>query len=680
MTALCFAQESMDTSVKSIVKRIALLQSDALLPILECVSNSIISLRQSGLPVEQRLIGIEIVRGEPKQGSLLPGDKPIKDAIITDNGIGFHEKNYESFKTAHSDLLEDYGCLGVGRFSVLAAFRRMKILSNFKVNGHWEYREFSFDEVNEVKSVSYDPRSEETTSRTVVEMRDLYNEVLITKTAISLEDIAKEIMKHFFIYYLSGNLPKISLREGDGEPLLVNDLFSDVSQANEREFRIGDELFSVYITRNPKTTNRKTHYYHYCADSRVVGRGKRLSTLDSIFSYALVNKYVESFLDVFVVGKYLNERKYPTRNGFRIPSTPDETSYRDEITFQDIGQKIATVLKEEYSEHVKETQAQNIQEWKGYIGKHPIFHIILKHEEILQTLPANTPDEQKAEHLFKILSRIRRANEERLDAFIKAESFNEIDIQNLGQEIYTKTELDKDSLADYMVRRKTVIDLFKKYLEKNRKDNKYRLEADIHNLIFPKGHDSEDTPYEAHNLWLLDERLVSFQFIASHKPIGSYTNIKSQKAGDIVLINNPIGLGDKSHGDLSCLVVFEFKRPGDVAGNKNGLRWDFSDLTDQYFAEFRLNRRRKQNEQGLSVNVTDTTPKFGYIILSEIPTELEEYNTKIKGWRRTPFGSFYKLSDGSNMHIEAMTYDVLINSVDQRHSPFFDRLFLDSAR
>jgi hypothetical protein len=671
MVALCFARTTMDTPAKNLVEVVDLLPSDALLPILECVSNSIISLSQSDLTLEQREIDVEIVRGEPRQDTLFLTTKPIKDVIVTDNGIGFNEMNFASFKTPYSNALrQDFGCLGVGRFSVLAAFRGMKIRSNFRVNGHWKYREFNFDTVNEVKPIVYEDSSEKT-HRTVVEMLDLYNDVLLDKTAVPLEDIANQIMKHFFIFYLSNNLPKITLHESDCEPLNVNDLFKDVSKGSERHFEILDETFKLYITRNPKTTNRRTHYYHYCADSRVVGRGKRLSNLDSIFSYPLIDEHTESFLDVFVVSTYLDERKYTTRNGFRIPSTQEERSYENEITLQDIGQQAAGILRDKYSEHVKKTQQQNIIEWQGYMAASPRFNSLLKDEEVLRNLPANTPDDKKEEYLHRIIySRLKKVDEI-IQEFIDAKKIDEESIQEVVKVIQHKAVLDSDKLADYMIRRRAIIDLFEKFLEADKKGD-YKLEADIHNLIFPKGYTSENTPYEGHNLWLLDERFVSYKFIASHKPMRGYSNVASRKAADIAMFDNPIGLGDKESGDISSLVIFEFKRPGDVASTPSGHRWEFSKLTDKYFDEFRYGETK---HKGRHVNVRPTTPKFGFIILSHIPEALENYNLE-RGWRRTPFGSFYRTTPESNMHLEAMTFDDLIAAARLRHNPFFDKLFL----
>lgn len=671
MTALCFAQQLlMQTPAKNIVKKVNLLPSDALLPLLECVSNSIISLNQSNLPVEQRKITIEIVRGEPKQGKLVPSDNPIRDAIITDNGIGFTERNYLSFQTPHSDTLEEYGCLGVGRFSILAAFREMKIRSNFRLNGKWKYREFSFDADREVIPIAYED-SKKKINETVVELKELFNDVLIDMTEIPLEKIGQAIMRHFFLFHLSGNLPQIILHEKGGEPVKVNDLFSDESQEKEREFHVQGHSFKLYITCSSKKTNRRHHYYRYCADSRVVGRAKRLSSLDSIFSYPLIRNGSDTFLNVYVVSKYLDERKYPTRNGFRIPATPEDNSYDGEITFQDIGHEIADTLRKEYSDHAIETQQLAKVEWTDYIKTRPAYHRLLNDEAFLRTVPPGTPDEKKEEYLYRFTFNARKKNEAKLRQIIDEREDSSTAIET---ELSTKADLDKDALAEYMVKRRTIIELFRKYLRKNEHGN-YPFEADVHNLIFPKGHTNEDAEYEAHNLWLLDERLVSFHFIGSHKPISSYSDVKSGKAADLVLVNNPISVGDKSEGQLGCLVVFEFKRPGDVAANKSGYHWDLAAVIDEYFDEFQYGQRRQRNQQGASVVVDKDTPKFGYIILDEIPEELQRYNLERKQWYRTPFNTLYKIVEKSHLHLEALTFHTLINSVEQRHSPFFDRLF-----
>ena len=674
MTALFFARRIMETPAINMVEIVDLSPSDALLPILECVSNSTISLSQTKLPVNERTIGVEIVRGEPLQPDFFGEVKPIEDVIVSDNGIGFNERNFKSFETPHSNILrKEFGCLGVGRFTILKAFRRMKVRSNFRVNGHWKYREFDFDPVNEVKPVS-DRDSDNKVNETIVELHELYNDDLHDKTAVSVDTIAKAIMEHFLIFYLSDNLPRITVRENDGSASQnVNELYKDVARENERTFKVSNQDFKIFITRNPRTTSRKHHYVHYCADSMVVGRGRRLGGLDSIFNYPLLSQEGESFLDVFVVSKYLDERKYPTRNGFRIPAMQEDRLYADEVTFQEIGQELVNILRDEYSEHVKETQQLNILEWQGYMAANPRFNSLLEDEEVLKTLPANTPDDKKEDYLHRVIYLRQKKVDETIREFLTTEQVNEDSIQNLVKDIRSKAILDSDSLTDYMVRRKAVIDLFDKFLEAD-KSGAYRLESDIHNLIFPMSGTNEDTAYQAHNLWLLDERFVSYQFIASHKQIRTYSNVGSAKAADIGMFDNPIGVGDTDHGDISSLVIFEFKRPGDVAATMpKGYHWEFSELTDKYFDDFRYGKKKNK---GRIVNVLDTTPKFGYIVLSEIPEALASYNKERKGWQKTPFGSWYKIVPGSNMHLEAMTFDNLIKAAKLRHNPFFNKLFV----
>jgi hypothetical protein len=675
----------MKIPARNMVEIVDLSPSDALLPILECVSNSVLSLDQSGIPVKERNIDVEIVRGEPQQAGLFGGGiKPIKDVIVTDNGIGFNDKNLESFETPHSNILrQKYGCLGVGRFTVLAVFQKMKIRSNYSVNGHWKYRELDFDVENEVR-IGADQDSDERISKTVVEIQEFSDEAMLEKTAVSVEVIAREMMEHFLIFYLSDNLPNITVFESDSTAKQnVNELYQDVSKENEAAFQVKDQDFKLYITRNPKTTSRKNHYVRYCADSRVVGRGKSLGSIDDIFNYPLTNQSGESFLDVFVVSEYLNKNKMPTRNAWRIPAVQEDRLH-DEITFQDIEQGLVKILRKEYSEHVKRTQERNVSEWKAYMTANPRFNSLLEDDEVLKSLPANSPDDKKEEILHRIVYKRQKTIDETIQEFITTKQVNEESIQELVKEIRSKAILDKDSLTDYMLRRKAVLDLFDKFLEADRKGD-YKLEKDIHNLIFPMGGTSENTNYEAHHLWLLDERLVSFQFIASDKAIGSYCDVVSRKEADLVLLadppmfDNPIGFGDKNHGDLNALVIFEFKRPGETASNKNSDdHWEFNDLTDKYFDAFRYGDRRT-NYKGRIVTVADTTPKFGYIVLDYIPNELAAFNIT-KGWNKTPFGTYYKIVPGSNMHLETMTFTNLIDAAKQRHNPFFDRLFLSVDR
>ncbi len=164
------------------------------------------------------------------------------------------------------------------------------------------------------------------------------------------------------------------------------------------------------------------------------------------------------------------------------------------------------------------------------------------------------------------------------------------------------------------------------------------------------------------------------QIISSKEPDLLLTNPKE-------LIDNPHCYGSQDSGDIGTMVIFEFKRPGDTAQQKTktDYRWEFSELVEEYFDEFLFGtEKKKKNYRGNKVTITPETPKFGFIVMDEMPSQLVEYN-KLKGWRRTPFGSFYKINPELNLHIEAMDFQCLLKNAQERNNPFFDHLFADNA-
>ena len=676
----------METPVKNLVDAVDLTSEDALLPLFECVVNSIISLKQSNIKKEERKIQIQIFRGNPPTQTHIGSINTISCIKIIDNGIGFDYKNYTSFKTPLSQLYkENFGCKGVGRFTALAAFQEMHIKSNYFENNVWKYREFKFNATQEIFDV-VEKDSDINENKTIVELINCHNPIILDKTAIDVKTIENEIMQHCLIYYLSGDLPLIEIWDKDMEDAeVVNDLYKNLAKERERSFDVKSQSFNIYIMRTLKESRRTNHYIHYCANSRTVGRPKNLNKVNSIFSYPIVKESKQYFLDIYVVSDYLNKKAYRSRNGFAIPQENDNFLFgaESEISFQDIESKISSILEELFDTHVKESQSRNINEIEQYIiSEAPRYRSLLQNKDCLNTIPYGLPNDKKEEYLYKIAFDARNKVEEKIQKFISAKKIDKDSIEEIKNEIKAKTAYDADSLADYMFRRKGIIDLFDKYLEADEK-GEYKLESDIHNLIFPMGVTIDDVNYETHNLWLLDERFATYKFIASDKPLSSVSQKKSRKEPDLVMTDEPLklfdnrlGYGTSSGGEITSLVIFEFKRPGETAHQKNktDYRWEFSELVEKYFDDFLYNPDKK-NDKGKSIRIDKTTPKFGYVILDVIPALLEDYNIG-KGWRKTPFGSFYKMQDGINLHIEVLTFSKLIEFARKKHNPFFDKLFV----
>lgn len=110
-------------------------------------------------------------------------------------------------------------------------------------------------------------------------------------------------------------------------------------------------------------------------------------------------------------------------------------------------------------------------------------------------------------------------------------------------------DFKQSDLANYVTHRRTIIDLLEKYIERL-DDDKYAREDLIHQLIMPMRMDSTQTPFDACNLWLIDERLAFHDYLASDKPLSSMpvTGDISGKEPDLCALNvcnNPILVSDK---------------------------------------------------------------------------------------------------------------------------------------
>ena len=682
----------MELKVKDLVSQIDLNKSEVFLPLYESIVNSIISLDK--VDREEKYVEVIIERNAETQTPNLFGRNvgTIKDITIIDNGQGFTEANFESFKSPYGQMNKKYGCKGIGRFTILAMFEKMEITSIYEEDGKCIKRTFEFDADNEITNEKKDVLEEKRPAQTKVILRNCNNPELISGTAKNTEEIAKGIMEHCFIYYLCGTLPTINVGEKNSESgmtsLSVNDLFSHESKEKEKDLLIVDQTFHLYVVKSDKTTSRKYNYVSLCANSRVVGNKKNLAEVDSLYTYPITEGSESKFIDVYVVSNYLDQHVNSARTAFKIPEKIEEAikypDQEEEISIERILKEIAKEISTMYETYAVETKKRNIEEVKNYITTtSPEYTSFLLRDDILEAMPPNLSDDKKEAYLHGVAYTENKKITEKIEKFIQLREVNEEEINNIIETIKKRSAYDADKLVAYVSRRKAIISLFEKMLEM-KENGKYELESMIHNLIFPMGLTNESVNYQYHNLWLLDDRFSTFRFIASDRSITSFSQIKSSKEPDIVminddhlLVNNAISYGDKEMGEVGTMVIFEFKRPGDTAHQKKktDMRWEFSELVEDYFDDFLYgNEKQKKNWKGQKVDVSLNTPKFGYVVMDEMPKQLIEYNLSHQ-WRKTPFGSYYKINPDQNLHIEALDFHTLLRNAKERNNPFFDHLF-----
>ena len=221
-------------------------------------------------------------------------------------------------------------------------------------------------------------------------------------------------------------------------------------------------------------------------------------------------------------------------------------------------------------------------------------------------------------------------------------------------------------LAQYVAFRKAIIDLLKTAIQYT-SEGKYKTEKELHDIIFPTRSSSEDTPYDGHNLWVLDERLTfTSQYVSSDQKIFQGSN---NDRPDIAVFHHVIAYRETnlSHNPIS---IFELKKPG---------RYDFvgvsvEDPVDQLIRYVQaIKKGELKTIRGEEVQVNKNTPFYGYIV-ADSNNDICDWLIR-KNFKQLPDGQgWFFNNDNLNLHIEYITWQKLINDAELRHRRFFELL------
>ena len=119
----------------------------------------------------------------------------------------------------------------------------------------------------------------------------------------------------------------------------------------------------------------------------------------------------------------------------------------------------------------------------------------------------------------------------------------------------------RGALAEYVTKRKAVLDLFETLLEfADPEKETYNKEEALHQLFCPMRVDSSRLTIDDHNLWLLDDRLAFFNYFASDMLLSQYTISESDERPDLALFYNSCVAWREREG-TDTIILVEFKKP-----------------------------------------------------------------------------------------------------------------------
>ena len=637
-------------------------EANALLPLFEAISNSLYAINErfgDDGHAENGVIEIEVHRNESNDEN-----QTVEGFTIKDNGIGLNEKNFVSFCTPFTQHKISKGGKGVGRLGWLKVFERIEVVSAY-VNGS-RIEQIAFDFVlREADQVSMkEPKEGKPREPGTVVRLNSFADAYGGKCPIKSDTIVQRIIAHFLPVFAGEKSPKMYLHD-DGTIDLQKEFKEKINESVEQliEVEIEDEIQPILIRhmkcdKSIRPRGSVNNWMCFCANDRGV---KEFGIDDQIGLKSLGGDqiYVGT-----VTGDYLDTHVNPQRTDFIFD--PEEGRL--------IRRQVATSVKEFLSDYVEEALAQKKAITSTVIKKNPQYlYIQGEIDEFVGGLQANSNNEEKiyvemAQHRFR---RQRRFNGVKQD-IDSAPNYDSSVAEKVNE--YKEYILDdkKGSLAEYVTKRKAVLDLLDKLRGfASNDDEKHHLEDAVHQLICPMRIDSQELEIEDHNLWILDDRLAFYNFFASDKTIKSYTDIESGREPDIAFFYDSCVAWRESERSSETIILVEFKRPGKE--NYTDKDDPFMQLMD-YVSLFQSGKSVRDRKGNIISGIGKNTSFHCYIV-ADITAGLTK---RLRGrFDPTPDGKgLFGYTRNPDSYVEVIPYDKLLLDAQARNAIFFDKLGL----
>jgi hypothetical protein len=640
------------------VKNISLAPNpkNALFPLFEAVMNSIhaIEERFGRDGIGSGTIEIEVMHAE---GGDCLGFR------VRDNGIGFTQRNLESFVRMDSQTKADIGGKGVGRLLWLKVAKEVSVESHYKNGDVVSKVDFTFcieDPIRGFRSAK-SPTGRIGTTVELLPYNDSYARCIPKK----LSTISNRVLAHFISYFVNINHPQIVIYSGDETIDLFDQFASSVERDQDFKFTIeltdGESDFVAHCFLLPKTISddeKSTNALYLGANGRAVSR----FDMDAVLGMkAIDGKF--AFLG-YIESQILNATANETRTDFSLAE--------DDIDLiVDTAKAIAREFLAPEIEEIREKQTQVVAALRI---EHPRFLSIARDPKAFAaTLHLSN---QKPEEIYVELSRQSlRTYKRRKSAFQKSVKKNLPDIaENAKKFVSGLQEESISSLAEYVTKRKMIIDVFEesmKYTDNATETSEY--ENVLHEIICPLKTTTDDLDYEDHNLWIVDDRLAFFSYFNSDK------NLSQQVANpdrprdrpDISIFD--LGLGFQNTDASQPITIIEFKRP-----KHDSYTIEKNPITQvrKYVEDLRSSGEAIKYD-GTPLRVIDAnTPIMCHIIADVTPTLLKAMKDLGPFHQKAGTRSYYRWDDAYRVFIEISSFSEILASAKARNQAFFEKLGL----
>jgi hypothetical protein len=570
----------------------------------------------------------------------------------------------------------DIGGKGFGRFMYLKYFNEAKIKSQYVENDVRKFRNFRFGKNDEIIVDEETGEAKDKNTGTRLLLENIIDREQLDK---GLDVIARKLVEKLLVFFVDTNfnIPQIILREQDNsEKIVLNNYINDnnaISKIGERKISVKsnvDSLEYLFLVKVYKI------YYSTQASKICLTAHNREVTETTLHTY--VPEFQDDFFDEindmpknyiiksYVLGEYLNTNVSLERESFDFPKEATAIEFYP-LSQSDIEKEVANVIKSFFKEDVKLRFEKKTETVRNYVNSKAPWHKIYLNDFDFTNLPINLNDE-KIELEFQKF-KFKKEQETRIEIKEIIENEENTTKEQIQQIFSRVSQNGKNDLAHYVCNRKLIVDTFDNLRKRRESDNKAHLESELHNLIYPMGQTSETLNYENHNLWLLDERLVFSQYVASDKIISK----SETKEPDLIVFNEEICIYRNGENiTTSPLTIFEFKRPK---------RTNYPDEENPIMQACRYAEKIREGKyempEGLEqIKVSKETPVYIYVVC-DLVDKIHEF---AKGFSLTispDSEGYFGFSSGFNAYIEVMSYRKLIDDAKMRNKIFFKKLGIE---
>lgn len=647
-------------------------------PLVELVVNAIQAIDAKGIP--NGLVEIEVLRSA--QADALDRLEDVDGFIVKDNGIGFTKSNRDAFDTLYTEQKIADGGKGFGRFTCLKYFDRVKVSSTFAEGDAFRDRSFRMGLDKDIIVEEKEGPSQAQMTGAVVEISGIKSVRFPDK---KLETISRVVVERLLPYFVDKEraCPRVVIRDAN-QPSNTVPLNDYLGKENSQivEMKVDEGAFSLSANEDEKTFEVRVFKFFAprTAKSKVSLVAHRREVTDNpLESY--IPEFAEEFFEpgpdqdlakgrnfvikAYVFGDYLNDNVSLERGEFRFQT---DTDLLNGISQNDIEQKAAEIVQSSVGAEIAERKRRKEVRISEYVTNDAPWHRILAKEVDFSALPMRPSNQDIELHLQKKKYEKEITTRTQVAALLNSENPDELG-EKISQLIENISDNSKNDLIHYVSMRKCVLDLFSKSLEIGA-DGKHKSEGEVHDIIMPRKKDSEDLNYDAHNLWILDERLNFTSYVSSDKPLQSSNGNRT----DITVYNRRVAYrGDNEASNP--ITIFEFKKPQ---------RDDFADPSSKEDPVQQIIRYVNQIREGKfktptgrDILVNDTTPFYGYVVC-DLTKKVKDWLQKEKNFTPMPDGlGWFNWFGNISLYMEVVSWTKLLRDAEMRNKIFFNKLGID---